>query len=321
MISFFSGISALLSKLIAICTAMLLSLGVFTPPKTTNPLPAGAEKPLLQTALLADSQIWANSDRHWTFMAACEDIQNNAAAIDAVVLAGDLTESGDDPTDQVVIDLLAGLSVDKKIIASGNHDVRLNYSHTMDRFIQDVNTLGAADYTVEKPYYRVEVNGYVFVVLGSEKQRMEKAYISDEQLAFLDESLALGTEDGKPVFVICHQPLSNTHGLPGIWRTGDLGEQSEKIISILKKYDNVFFLSGHTHSGFGGYTYDDSIPGVHLVNIPPVGKKASRSYEAAGQGIVMQVYEDRVEFKSRNFADGLWLGDAHPDFDRTYELV
>lgn len=321
MLSLIQTISTFFSKLIALFTSLLLSMGVFTPPRTESPLPSGAEKPILQVALLADSQIWANSDRHWTFMAACEDIENNTDALDAVVLAGDLTESGDDPTNQIVIDLLAGLSVDKKLIASGNHDVRLNYTHTMARFIADANALGSGDAVIGKPYYRTTVGGYTFVVLGSEKQRLERAYLSDEQLDFLDAALADGTKDGKPAFVICHQPLSNTHGLPEIWRTGDLGEQSAQIKEIIQKYDNVFFLSGHTHSGFGEYTYDDSVPGVNLVNIPPVGKPASRCYEPAGQGIVMQVYEDRVVFKARNFAEGVWLGGDFPDFDRAYALV
>lgn len=312
--------AAILTKLISLFTAILLALGVYTAPQTTDPIITEGEQPLLRVALLADSQIWANSDRHWTFKAACEDIENNANALDAVVLAGDLTESGDDPTNQIVIDLLANLSVNKKLIASGNHDVRLGFSHTMNRFISDVNTLGSADYTVEKPYYKTEINGYTFVVLGSEKQRLEKAYISDEQLRFLDAALAAGTQGGKPAFVICHQPLAETHGLPDIWRTGDLGEQSDAIKAILEKYENVFFLSGHTHSGFGQYTYD-ALEKTQLINIPPVGKKASREYEPAGQGMVLSVYEDRVEIQSRNFAEGTWLHEVNPDFDRTFALV
>ena len=77
--------AAILTKLISLFTAILLALGVYTAPQTTDSIITEGEQPLLRVALLADSQIWANSDRHWTFKAACEDIENNAGALDAVL--------------------------------------------------------------------------------------------------------------------------------------------------------------------------------------------------------------------------------------------
>lgn len=307
-------------KIIALITAIILSMGVYIPPSKMQPIEAEEHRYLkLQVALMADSQIVANSDRHMAFKGALEDVQNNADKVHGIVLAGDLTESGDAPTNEIVINMLSELSVEKKIIASGNHDVRLFYNRTMSRFINDVNTLGSAAYTVTKPYYYTRINGYYFIVLGSEKQELEGAYISDEQLKFLDDTLAEATVGGYPAFVICHQPLANTHGLPGIWRTGDLGSQSSSVAEIMEKYKNVFFLSGHTHSGFGKYTYD-SLKNTKLINIPSVGKGGSREYDPAGTGFMMEVYSDRVVFRSRNFAQGKYLGSEYPSFDRVFYL-
>lgn len=307
-------------KIIALITAFLLSAGVYIPPSKMHPVEAVEHRKLtFQVALMSDPQILANNEREWAFKAALEDVENNSDKIQGLIVAGDLTESGDAPTNEIVIDMLSNVSVDKKIIASGNHDVRMFYNRTMPRFINDVNTLNSGDYNVSKPYYYTTIYGYYFIVLGSEKQELERAYISDEQLKFLDETLAVATRGNRPAFVICHQPLANTHGLPGIWRTGDVGKQSDSIAAIMEKYNNVFFLSGHTHSGFGKYTFD-SLKNTKLINIPSVGKNGSREYEPSGTGFMMEVYSDRVIFRARNFAEGCYLGDKYPSFDRTYFL-
>ncbi|MBR1811461.1 MAG: metallophosphoesterase [Clostridia bacterium] len=313
---------SLLRQFVAMLTSLLMLFGIYHAPAKDDPVVA-LEPAAVQTqiALFADTQIIANTKRQFACKAAFEDVDNNAAVIDGLVVAGDISESGDDITNEIIINMIKETTVGRKIIASGNHDVRLNYKHTMARFINDVNNLGCADYTVEKPYYYTTVNGYYFIVLGTEKQVLEKAYISDTQLQFLDEMLAEATKDGKPAFVVVHQPLANTNGLPGIWKTGDLGNQSEAVGDIMNKYDNVFYLCGHTHAGFYEYTYDTYKGKTPCINIPTVGKVSSRGYKDNGLGFMMEIYEDKVVFRSRDFADGYYLGGEHPDFDRTYPLV
>lgn len=287
--------------------------------------PSGADCPItksadnaVRVALLADSQVVITSERHRMLKAALQDIEKHADAVSAVVLAGDITESGDDLTDAVVMEMLRKLPV-RKIISSGNHDVRFRYRHTMKRFIHDVNTLACADYEVIRPYYCTQIEGYSFIVLGTEKRVFEKAYLSEQQLDFLDRMLKKGTADGKPAFVVNHQPLAFTHGLPAVWRTGDIGEQSDRVAEIMEKYPNVFFLTGHMHHGFGKYSFD-SLTKTRLVSIPSVGPKATREFAPAGQGFLMEIYADRVVFRSRIFSDGEYYGGKFPEFDRTFYL-
>ena len=42
--------------------------------------------------------------------------------------------------------------------------------------------------TKGKSYYSYDVNGYTFIVIGTEKRVLEKAYITKEQIDFLDKT-------------------------------------------------------------------------------------------------------------------------------------
>ena len=48
---------------------------------------------------------------------------------------------------------------------------------------------------------------------------------------------------------MCHQPFAETHGLPEVWKTGDMGEQNDEVRAVMEKYNNVFFINGHLHGG------------------------------------------------------------------------
>ena len=108
----------------------------------------------------------------------------------------------------------------------------------------------------KKSYYSYDINGYTFIVLCTEKAVREKAYISPEQIAFLDSELKRATADGKPAFVMCHQAFQFTHGLPEVWKTGDMGEQSDLVRAVMEKHKTVFFITGHLHGGIFEGTYE-----------------------------------------------------------------
>jgi hypothetical protein len=121
----------------------------------------------------------------------------------------------------------------------GNHDVRLQYGRNQKIIMNKVNEYLNID-TNKKSYYSYDVNGYTIIVIGTEKRVLEKAYISKEQIEFLRKELERGTKDNKPVFVMCHQAFAFTHGLPEVWKTGDMGEQSDEVRKVMEQFKNVF---------------------------------------------------------------------------------
>ena len=113
-----------------------------------------------------------------------------------------------------------------------------------------------------------------------------------------------------------HQPLKLTHGLPDTWNSpidsaGSVGAQSDSLKYFLNKYDNVFLITGHLHTGIGKYTYE-KIGNFHSINLPSltIDNKDGECNDN-GIGFVMEAYDSHVLFRARNFAKGLYM----PEYD------
>jgi hypothetical protein len=188
--------------------------------------------------------------------------------------------------------------------------------------------------TTEYPnaYYKHVVNGYTFLIIASDESRFEDAYISNAQLQWLNVELKEATATGKPVFVLSHYPLAEGHGLPNTWGsannppedveiptyerkddydfTGSIGEQSNELYDILVKYENVFYITGHLHTGFGKYTYEtiSEENNVYGVNVPSVSiNNKDGVYNNPATGLFVEVTDDQVIFYARDFAEGKFL--------------
>lgn len=273
-------------------------------------------------AVIADPQV-SNYlvDRYPTFKAAAEDLHNAQCKFDAVIGVGDIAENGLSVEYQLVYDGIGGLDT-RYIMATGNHDIRLRlYEQSMNTFCHFANTLNG-DEAMNSFHFSERINGYKVIVMGSDKTEFEEAYIGEEQLAWLDSEIA--GENGEPVFVILHQPLKATHNVEVAWNSSDdtagtVGEQSDEIQAILSKYENVFLISGHLHSGFGPDSYNN-VDGIHSVNLPSMAiENMDGTYNNGGLGYILEVYEDEVIFRARDMAKGTWV--AETTGDASYDLV
>ena len=150
---------------------------------------------------------------------------------------------------------------------------------------------------------------------------LEKAYISAEQIAFLDRELKRATADGKPCFLMCHQPFAFTHGLPGVWKTGDMGEQNDEVRAVVEKYKNVFFINGHLHGGVCNYAEEilNKENNVVSINIPGYRKENNFGHTDAGVGYLCEVFDNKVIFRARNFLTGKNVTGEYTRFE--YELI
>ena len=311
-----------LYKILSVLVSLVLFLSPLSAPAPDDPIRRG-DGVRLSAALWSDTHM---SDYLFSRVKHVKSsVMDLAAAegLDALVIDGDITENGKPQEFRLMADELAKLSnVGHIIPASGNHDIRLrNFNMTVKTFSEFCETVNPAIRT-DKLYYSYEVNGYTFIVLGSTETVFEEAAVSDGELAFLDASLAAATADGKPAFVLLHQPLRNTHNLPDAWGSpipsaGSVGRDSDRLIYVMNKYENVFLITGHLHSGLGVNNFED-VGKLHSVNLPSIGiVSKDGGYEAAGTGYVMSVTDDSVTFRARDFANGRYL----PEYDHSYTLV
>lgn len=310
-------------KLFSIFFAMSVSVsGTVAPPATENPIkPKDADNANLVFAALADPQISNYMfDRYKVFGAAMEDL-HASERMDAVVLAGDVAENGLAEEYQLVYEGLSGIEDCRYISATGNHDIRLRaYSQSKERFNSFANALNNNVDPVSEFHFSERINGYKFIVMGSDKSAFEEAYISDEQLEWLDSEVK--AENGAPTFVILHQPLKLTHDLPNTWgngtnvNAGSVGDQSDAIKEILTQYENVVLITGHLHTGFGDASYE-TIGSLHMVNLPSlcIDNKDGKQ-NGSGLGYIVEVYDDEIIFRARNLETGEWL----TDYDETITI-
>ena len=272
-------------------------------------------------ALIADPQIsFYSSERYSVFKAAMEDL-HSTDKIDALIGVGDITENATALDYNLIKSGLEGIDT-RYILASGNHDIRVRfYKQSLSAFAGLANSLNG-DESMNSYHFSERINGYKVIVVGSDKTKLEQAYISSEQLSWLDNEVA--EENGKPTFVICHQPLKDTHNEMNAFGSitkagGHVGEQSQDIQDILSKHKNVFFITGHLHSGFGPDSYN-CVDGIHCVNVPSLAiVNKDGTYNDAGTGYIMEVTENEVRFRARDFAKGTWVVDTTGD--ESYDIA
>ena len=264
----------------------------------------------LSFAAIADPQVSSYLLRRVPYFdATCDDLKNAAVMPDAVLIAGDVAENGLAIEYEYIYQHMKDLNT-RFILAEGNHDIRLRlYAQSLDRFSSLANALNQ-DEAMNSFYYAEEINGYTFLILGSERSEFEENYLSSKQLNWLDAQLA--AQNGKPCFVVCHQPLKDTHGLPDTWGspfqwTGTVGPQSDKLSEILHRYRNVIFITGHLHTGVGEFTFEQS-GDLWMVNLPSLCvKNKDGEYNYNGVGCIVECYEDRIVFRVRDFGKGIWI--------------
>ena len=267
-----------------------------------------SENVRLSMAIIADTHLPNRPAAEHNLKNTFIDIGNSKESFDAFLIAGDMADWGTKNEYERFYRVLDEQKEVPYLFATlGNHDARIFFKRSTKTLIEKMNKylkLGT-----DKVYYSYDIKGYTFIVLCTEKRILEKAYISPEQIAFLDKELERGTKDGKPVFVMCHQPFAETHGLPEVWKTGDMGEQNDEVRAVMEKYKNVFFINGHLHGGVFEKVAEtiNEEKGVWSISIPGYRKLNNFGIQDCGTGYFCEVYDDRVVFRARKFISGEYL--------------
>ena len=290
---------------------LLISPGAALSGETIRPLDKGALK--MNFSVLADTHIETFEMFRFQYLRnALRDIGKAQVRSDALVLLGDNTMNGQITEYTMLYSILSFYNKSRNTLAAmGNHDVNPS-QNTIEAALAKHNAFYNG-YTLscnKKPYYSREINGYTFVILGSEGEKGgTDAVISAEQIAWLDQTLAKAARSGKPIFLFNHQPFNDKVHFPDEYpnrEDGDywynfsgMGDASDAVFDVVKKYGNVIFFYGHVHAWLGVCETE----GVTLVNVPPF------TAFTGGNGCYVEVYEDKVELRWRAYADGLWVED------------
>ncbi|HHU84910.1 MAG TPA: metallophosphoesterase [Clostridiales bacterium] len=265
----------------------------------------------LKFIVWGDPQVSAiDETRAKNFAAACADVRLGDTKYDATVLVGDITEYGRIDEYQTVAQILNSIGENggKIFCTTGNHDIRLRrYKKQMMRFNSFLASLDKGVVGEGSHYYfSTRVNGYKFIIMGSDRASFEAMHISKKQIEWIDKQIA--EEQGKPVFVFNHQCLKGTNGLPitwggfGTWR-GSVGRQNDKLRPVFEKYKNVYFITGHLHYGMSEYNIED-YGAFKAISAPTVGVSNHGPFKENSQGLIIEVDEKTVTITPRLFAKG-----------------
>lgn len=309
-------ISDLIYKNMVRALSKTLSKGNIPLPDGKEPIAAddGAD---LNIIAFGDPQISALSPlRSARVFSAMRDIEQARGSFDALIVAGDIAEYGAWCEYKMMTRLIAPVKdkFSKIFIITGNHDVRIrSFKKQLKKFNRFLGlTDNAQQHGEEKYYFARELKGYKFIVLGADTNAFEDSYISDAQLDWLETELDKN-ETGKPVFVINHQPLKNTNGLPDSWLgkgdfRGSVGPQSDRLKEIFERHSGIIYVTGHLHYGVSAYNLED-YGSYKCLSLPTVGVLNHGKNDKLAQGYVLTVRGNTVTARGRCFCEGRYFGD------------
>lgn len=294
---------------------------------------AGFELPVINTEkddcklvveMISDTHLEENGIFRQGFLKlGLKNLQRANIDIDAVLVAGDLTNYADEPSLAKYYEIIKEYSPAPVISAAGNHDI----GHAGDRDKTDISREEAKANFIkynneymgtnnEDNYYVTEINGYKFIVLGDivyDGGHWDGMDMGAEQLAFLDKELA-SAKKGQPVFVCCHWPVDDINGENIIWPDSGIDLEDNPVKEIFEKYDNVFYISGHMHAGikstaveeYYGLSSVEQVNGVTYISLPTYGIVNMFGSPWPGTGMQLEVYDDEVVIRPRNFITNKW---------------
>ncbi len=258
------------------------------------------------------------------FQKALEYVESNSD-IEFVTICGDFIHTASNKSQFEQYKYLVDTYTSKPVYAiSGNHE-------------SGSNNLGMDElkpYTNQDLYYSFTRGDDVFIMLGISGCTKDNLF-TDEQLQWLYETLE--TNKDKRCFVFQHVRPNKSCGNPWGIYDNDIwgGTEAQVFESLMEHYPNVTFFHGHTHMEFGLQTKDnyanyDDFFGCHSVHIPSLsrprtgneqGPVSRKELTDESQGYVVDVYENGVLLKGRDFISGKFMPIAFYRLDTTIKNV
>lgn len=311
----------LLGGLIAV--VMLVAVGVNKTESYDVRDPEGCR---LNFSVLSDSHIEGNNTpRYKAFAKSLQNVKKNKSGNDAIVFLGDNTMNG-----QHIENLLFHGTV--SLYLRGETVLTVNGNHDLGNFNGEALKLQQRwlDYSnaffgrkLERPYYYEVIDGCYFILLGLEALKGDEMVMSDAQFAWLQDVLEKAAASGRPTFAFSHYPMDDLED-----EDGKMTDRVQKLLTDFNKEHDLFCFAGHTHMPlhlFWSFHTYDGYPETYLPRLTELYGNDDREYGVGtGVGIEVEVYDNEVLIRGRNFVTGEWYVDTweddNPLCEKTYPL-
>ena len=245
-------------------------------------------------------------------------------------IAGDLTDAGTATQLAVYKQYVDTYSANTPVYAiTGNHEGQ-NQSIATD----------FQTYTGKSLYYSFEHEGDVFIMVGCQPTTdpsgwpVSGSLFSKAELQWLYETLEANRN--KRCFLFQHvRPQDGSGNALGQYHLDIWGGTEQTVFeSLLKHYKNIVFFHGHSHLKFYLQKYEsianyDFTRGCHSVHIPSLAipredidaDGEADVIENDSEGYVVDVYENGIHLRGRDFVKGKFLPIASYWLDTTLQTV
>ena len=273
-------------------------------------------KLLYKFSVLTDLHITPDRSAHISHLkAALREINRLAPDSTGIFTVGDNTNGGTKEDYELLLRTVEegmGGSEIPIYYGLGNHELIFNgtYASQMELFKKYTGMPGA--------YFSVAVDETKAIFLGSDEQ-VGEGVMHKEQLDWLENELSsVGTE--KPVYLFMHQPLIETVSgsfyskNPKVQYWYGFSGANSRLRALLRNYPNAILFTGHTHWTFeseGPILYGNG-KDASFVNCGAVGYLWTDDDDSTGgsEGYYVEVYEDYILIRGREFVSGKWCGAA-----------
>ncbi|RTE11299.1 metallophosphoesterase family protein [Paenibacillus whitsoniae] len=295
------------------------------PQPSEEPLPPG---PLMSFFILSDLHVTIGDPLTMTKLRqALDDVTHFDGPVDAIMLTGDLTDTGTDRDYKELRGILNAYKLPPVHANMGNHDYYTIWINKANQWDQDAVPNGKSDaisreqfkkfFGYSQIYNDFTANGHSIVLLSQETYVQEKpevgegAWYSDEQMAWFKARVKQLYKPGRPLFVMTHQPL------PPVGTDGKTHQLMRAIEfrDTLAPYKNVLVFCGHRHQDFQNGTPHYIQETFHYFHNASVGRTLNRAYQQEArnkaQGIYVQVFADKVTVRGREFSNRTWIEEAN----------
>lgn len=278
----------------------------------------------------------ALSDIHLPYSTAKDDFAkaltflNETEDVAFTCICGDLTQYGTDAEFETYVEYVKSYSPDTLVYeCTGNHDAWNNVI-PFDKM---------KPYTNHDLYYTFTQDNDLFIMFGTQHYDND----GNPYTPFSQESLQwlygiLEANRNKRVFLFQHYLRFDGSGKPySPAPTGDalrFGKNGSVFKSLTEHYTNVIWFHGHSHMDFDSqldckYANYDRMFGCHSVHIPSLavprdyvgGENPYVGNAAESEGYVVDVYENHIVLRGRDFVKGEFLPIAQYCLDTTLKTI
>lgn len=290
-------ISTVLMYLKDLMATIMILLTMVSPAFGGGGVKYEAENPdelITSFAVVSDIHVETNNPASYNNLSNVLEGIKSGENIDAVVYTGDNVMNGQFLENVFFYSAVkAVMPAKENLVIVGNHDLGNGAGdevRSTDDFI--ANNRLYLGRKLDNLYYYQVINGCYMICLATEQGDPSGSKISDEQLAWLENVLKEAQSADAPIVVFHHFPIRMI-----------VDRNTEDFANLLKKYGVDLYLHGHIHDHLGTdnfYTWG----GINCINLPRVTE--TKEYDA-GDGIVVEIYENEILVRGRDFVKGEWI--------------